>query len=273
MQGASRESLASLRGIFVTAVDGLDDAALRRLSEDLFAIVTLFATQGSLRRAVSDPGLTSDAKTQVVDGLLTGKVSSEALTIARGTASARWSRPGDVVDALEALAVEAALTGAEVEGTLDEVEDELFRFERIIDSAPQLRAALTDRTLPAERKRELVHRLLDGKAAAVTTALVERAVVAPRGRTIERVLEEFIGFAAGRRSRLVARVTTAVALDGPQLERLAAALAAEFGREVRLQVVIDPSLVGGITVRVGDELIDASVARQLDAAHRRLTGR
>jgi F-type H+-transporting ATPase subunit delta len=98
-------------------------------------------------------------------------------------------------------------------------------------------------------------------------------VLSPRGRTLERVLEEFLSLAAHRRSRMVARVTSAVPLSDDQQARLADSLAREFGGEVRLQVVVDPSILGGLTIRVGDEVIDASVARQLDTAHRKLTGR
>jgi len=272
MQGASRESLVSLRETLRDNVaQGGADA--RRLSDELFAVVTLLAGQGSLRRALSDPGLGADAKQRLVDNLLTGKIADSSLSIVRLTARSRWSEPRDVVDALEAVAVDAALARAEADGQLDEVEDELFRIQRIIDGEPALRAALTDRNLPADRKRDLVHRLLDGKAAPVTVALVERAVLHPRGRTIERVLDEFTAFAAQRRERLIARVTSAVPLSEAQQDQLAAALAREFGHEVRLQLVIDPTIVGGITVRVGDELLDASVLRQLDTARRQLTRR
>jgi F-type H+-transporting ATPase subunit delta len=273
MYGASRDALAKLRDALGRAVDGADTAALQQLSDDLFAVVTLLADQGSLRRAVSDPGLDEAAKVGLVDRLLAGKVGDTALGLLRETARLRWSEPRDVVDALEIVAVEAALTLAEHDNQLDEVEDQLFRFERIVDAEPELRAALTDRHLPAEVKRALLERLLAGKAAAVALTLIERAVLWPRGRTLERVLDEFLGFAAQRRSRLVARVTSAVPLTDEQESALAAALAREFGREVRLQTIVDPSLVGGLTVRVGDEVIDASVARQLDTAHRRLTGR
>ena len=272
MQGASRDALASLRDALAQS-GTTDSATLRRLSEDLFAVVTLFAGQASLRRAVADPALESDAKAGLIDQLLAGKLGDIALDVVRQTARSRWSEPRDVVDALEAIAVEAALSQAEADDQLDEVEDQLFRFERIVDGQPALRAALTNRNLPADRKQALLHRLLDGKVAPVTLALVERAVLSPRGRTLERVLEEFLTLAAQRRSRLVARVTSAVPLSDDQQARLADTLAREFGGEVRLQVVVDPSLLGGLTVRVGDELIDASVARQLDTAHRKLTGR
>jgi F-type H+-transporting ATPase subunit delta len=274
MQGASRDALAGLRDALAQSVAGTaDSAALQRLSADLFAVVTLLAGQASLRRAISDPALETDAKTGLVDRLLSGKVSDGALDVVRQTARSRWSEPRDVVDAIEAVAVEAALSLAEQDDQLDEVEDQIFRFERIVAGEPDLRTALTDRNLPVDLRRELLHRLLDGKVAPMTFALLERAVLSPRGRTLERVLAEFLDLAAQRRSRRVARVTTAVPLTADQQARLADALAREFGGEVRLQVVVDPSILGGLTIRVGDELIDASVARQLDTAHRKLTGR
>jgi F-type H+-transporting ATPase subunit delta len=274
MQGASRESFAALREALRDAADaGSRSTGTDALSDELFAVVTLLAGHGSLRRALADPGLSGTAKVQLVDNLLGGKVGEATLDLVRRVAQSRWSEPRDVVDALETVAVDAAMTRAELDGQLDEVEDELFRFERIIDGEPRLRAALTNRTLPDDRKRELVHRLLDGKAAEVTISLVERAVLYPRGRTIERVIDEFTRFAAQRRSRLIARVTSAVPLSDEQQERLAGALAQEFGHDVRLQLVVDPDILGGITVRIGDELLDASVLRQLDGARRLLSGR
>lgn len=265
--------MRALREALTTDTSESDAQTLAQVSDELFAVVSLLTTTGSLRRALSDPAMSSDLKQRLVDNLLSEKVSAPTLALVRLAARSRWSEPRDVVDALEAVAVDAAMTRAEREEQLDEVEDELFRFERIVDGEPQLRAALTDRNLPADRKRELVHRLLDGKAAPVTVALVERAVLFPRGRTVERVLDEFTAFAAQRRDRLIARVTSAIPLTEDQQERLSDALAREFGHEVRLRMVIDPELVGGITVRVGDELLDASVLRQLGAARRHLTGR
>jgi F-type H+-transporting ATPase subunit delta len=273
MQGSSRESMRALREALTTDTSEGDAQSLQTVSDQLFAVVSLLAGNGSLRRALSDPAMGADLKQRLVDNLLTDKVSPATLALVRLAARSRWSEPRDVVDALEAVAVDAAMTRAERDDQLDEVEDELFRFERIIDGEPALRAALTNRNLPTDRKRDLVHRLLEGRAASVTVSLVERAVLYPRGRTVERVLEEFTSFAAQRRSRLIARVTTAVPLSNEQQDRLSAALAREFGHEVRLQMVVDPGIVGGITVRVGDELLDASVLRQLGAARRLITGR
>jgi F-type H+-transporting ATPase subunit delta len=247
-------------------------ADLQQVSDALFSVVTLLADEGAIRRALSDPAIDKDAKVSFVDTLFSERLDETSLELVRETARLRWSSPRDVVDATEALAVETALQRAEADGVLDEVEDELFRFERILDGQHELRAALTDRNLPTERKADLLHRLLDGKVSDVTLALILRAVLAPRGRTVEHVLDEFTDLAAKRRERLIARVTSAVPLTEEQQTALAEALKREFDRDIRLQLVVDPDIIGGLTVRIGDELIDGSVLRHLGAAHRRLTG-
>ena len=272
MQGASRESLAALRDRLSALTERAGVDQVQQTSDELFSVVTLLAAQGGVRRTLSDPAIDSERKTRFVDTLFGDRMSAPVLDVLEQVARGRWSEPRDVVDAVENVAVEAALVRAERDEQLDEVEDGLFRFERILVSEPLLRAALTDRYLPADRKLELLHRLLDGKVAEVTFSLIERAVLAPRGRTVERALAEFSELAASRRERLLARVTTAVPLDDGQQRRLADAVRTGFGHDVRLQVIVDPSLVGGLTVRVGDELIDGSVARQLIEARRRLTG-
>jgi F-type H+-transporting ATPase subunit delta len=272
MQGASRSSLAQLRDVLTEQTDGANASALADLSSSLFQVVSLLDGQGSLRRTLSDPAVEADRKVQVVDSLFGERLGGPALEVVREVARKRWAEPRDVVDAIEAIAVEAALQGAESEGVLDEVEDELFRFERIVAGEPTLRAALTNRNLPNERKRDLLNRLLEGKTAGVSLTLIERAVLAGRGRTVERVLDEFTELAAQRRERLIAHVTSAVPLDDDQQQRLAESLRQEFGRDIRLQVVVDEELIGGLTVRVGDEVIDGSVLRHLGAARRHLTG-
>jgi len=272
VQGASRESLAALREQLSTLTDDVDEAGLQKLSDELFGVVSVLAGPGGVRRTLSDPAIDSARKEQFVDTLFGERASATSVELLRQIARTRWSEPRDVVDAVENLAVEAALVRAERDDQLDEVEDGLFRLERILAAEPDLRAALTDRLLPADRKVELLHRLLDGKVADVTFTLVERAVLAPRGRTLERVLREYSELAASRRERLIARVTSAVPLSDDQQQRLVEALRASTGHDIRLQLVVDPSLIGGITVRIGDEQIDGSVARHLTEARRRLSG-
>jgi F-type H+-transporting ATPase subunit delta len=267
MEGPSRASLRTLLG----AVPARGNAQQR--SDEMYAVVTLLSAQGSLRRALTDPALDIGRKTTIVDQLLGKQLAAATLKLIKTAVELRWSASRDLVDAFEEIAVDAALAVAEAAGQLDEVEDELFRFERILDAESELRAALTDSSLPDDRKRDLLHRLLDGKVNDVTFGLLERAVLTPRGRTIERVITDLSALAAKRRERLIARVTTAVELSEQEYSDLAAALHANFGSDIQLQVVVDPSLIGGLTVRIGDELIDGSVARQLAEARRRLTGR
>jgi F-type H+-transporting ATPase subunit delta len=267
MEGPSRASLRELRD----AVPAKGDPG--QLSDDLYAVVGLLAVQGSLRRALTDPALEISRKTTIIDQLLGKQLAKPTITLLKTAVELRWSESRDLVDALEELAVDSALAVAEAAGHLDDVEDQLFRFERILDGEPALRSALTDAALPDDRKRDLLHRLLDGKVDDVTFGLLERAVITPRGRTIEQVITDLSALAAKRRERLIARVTTAVELTPQEQTDLAAALQRNFGSDIQLEVVVDPQLLGGLTVRIGDELIDGSVARQLAEARRRLTGR
>lgn len=266
MQGSSRNSLAVLREQLPA------EGQLSQLSDELFAVVSLL-NRGSLRRALSDPATGGESKIGVVDRLLGSRLESATLEMVRSAVRSRWSQSRDLVDALEEIAVDAALVTAQTAGDLDVVEDELFRFERIVNGEPTLRTALTDPNLSAESKQQLLHKLLDGKVNTITFTLIQRVVLEPRGRTLEGALRDLSELAAQRRDRLVAHVTSASALTDDEQRGLAEALRRSYGKELQLQVVVNPALIGGITVRVGDELIDASVARQLAEARRKLTGR
>jgi len=191
--------------------------------------------------------------------------------VLKGVVSQRWSSPRDLVDATEVLAVQAALLVAQADGSLDEVEDELFRFSRVVAQDPALRAVLTDRGLPDDRKTALLDGLLGERTRPETQRLVTSLVLAPRGRTLEDGLAEYGRLAAEIRERSVARVTSAIRLTDAQEERLAAALARTLGREVQLQVDVDPAVVGGLVVRVGDEVIDGTTKHHLRAARVALT--
>ena len=272
MQGASREALtqASTQLERVLETTSADDAAA--ISEELFAVVTLLDEQVGLRRALTDPAIDATRKSGLVDAVLASRVNAATLQIVRELVSSRWSRMRDLADATEQLAVLARLTGADHAGSdqSDEVEDELFRFARIIESRPALRDALADRNLPRANKVSVVEALLARKATPATLALVVQLVSHPRGRTPEEGLAEYGEIASRRRQRLVARVTTAIALTDDERSRLRAALANLYGHDVHLQVELDPQVVGGLVVQVGDEVIDGSVAGRLAQARQRL---
>jgi F-type H+-transporting ATPase subunit delta len=184
--------------------------------------------------------------------------------------SARWSRPSDLVEAIEVLARRATLAVAEKDGTLAEVEDELFRFGRILDSEPALASLLADPNAPEDRRVALLDQVLGRKVRPVTKALLEQTVRTPRGRSLDLAAEELSELAAARRDRYVAHVGTPVALTAQQEQRLTDTLSRLYGRQMSLQIELDPALLGGLVVRVGGEVIDGSVSSRLSAAKRAL---
>ena len=271
MRGASRASFADLTER-LTAEDITSAAVATRLGGELFAVVGLLDTEHGLRRALSDPGKPAAEKAAVTSALLRGKVTrrTEALLVA--AAEARWATPGDMVDAIEQLAIEATVLAAEADDGLDDLEDGLFRFGRVVAGQPDLRAALASSTLPAERKQGVLDSLLAGKVTPVTLRLISQMVAHPRGRSLTAAFDLCASIAAQRRQQLIAVVRSAVELSASQRRRLAAALAASYGHQVHLNVVIDPSVVGGISVQIGDELIDGTAASRLAAVRRKLAG-
>ncbi|MET9439434.1 F0F1 ATP synthase subunit delta [Streptomyces sp. NPDC006610] len=271
MNGASREALAAAR----ERLDALTDATsvdAQRLAEELAAVTALLDREVSLRRVLTDPAQAGEAKADLARRLIGGQVGGETVDLLSGMVRSRWSQSRDLVDALEELAAVADLTAAQKAGTLDNVEDELFRFGRIVSSNTELRAALTDRKATTAAKGELLRSLLGGRAEAATERLVTRLVTAPRGRSLETGLESLSKLAAERRDRTVAVVTSAVPLSDSQKQRLGAALAKLYGRRMHLNLDVDPEVLGGIRVRVGDEVINGSIADRLEDASRRLAG-
>jgi F-type H+-transporting ATPase subunit delta len=172
---------------------------------------------------------------------------------------------------VETYAVSALLAAAERAGRLDSVEDELFRFARMVEGDQGLRDAFSQRTAGAERKAELVRTLLRGRAASETVRLAVQAASHPRGLRTAQVLEHYVEAAAERRRQVVAHVVAASPLTTEQRNRLEAALQRRYGR-VRLNVDVDPDVIGGLRVQVGSELVDGTVSERLDEARRRLAG-
>ncbi len=269
MRGVSRASLGTARDN-LRALER--DADLSTLAGELFGMAALIDAEPRLRRSLSDPSRSGEDRAALVDAVLAGRLSGLTLDVVRGLARSHWSTARDLADATELLAVEAAVAAAEQGGRLEALEDELFRAGRVITGSPQLRSALVDRTIPLERKRRLVEALLASKVQAETLLLVDQAVTHPRGRALERVLDEYGTVVAQRRERLVARVSAAVPLTEQQRARLGATLARIYGHAVQLEVEVDPEVVGGIRVVVGEEVVDGTIASRLDDARRRLAG-
>ena len=184
----------------------------------------------------------------------------------------RWSTDLDLVLAIELLADQAAFTVAEIDGTLDATEEEIFLFSRALDSSPALQMALTDPSQSAQTKGAIVRDLLGGRASATTEQVLQYAVGHLHGRRIDAVVEDLCGLAAKQRERVVAEVRVAAPLDPAQERRLADILGRLKGRTVRLNVAVDPSVLGGVHVKIGDEVIDGTIASRMEQARRAVIG-
>ncbi|MFC6886918.1 MULTISPECIES: F0F1 ATP synthase subunit delta [Actinomadura] len=248
----------------------LPTADLAVLGGDLFSVLNLIDREHGLRRAVSDPARDGADKAGLVQALLEGKVSPAALGLVADVVRLRWSKPSELSDAVETLAVTAEAARAEADGRIDDLEDELFRFSRVIEGEPALRGALSGPGLPADRRQGLLNALLEGKVTPAALVLVTELVLRPRGRSLEGGLAEYGKLVAQRRERLVALVRTPVELTEAQRTRLGAVLAAAYGHEVHLNIEIDPATVGGLSIQIGDEIIDGTIAGRLDDVRRRL---
>lgn len=269
MNGASREAQAAARENLTALTDSTSvDATV--LADELSAVTALLDREVALRRVLADPAQDGERKAGLVRQVLGGQVGEPVLDLLSGMVRSRWTAPRDLVDAVEESADSADLVAAERDGSLEDTEDELFRFSRTVTSSPELRAALSNRKAAPEAKSRLLHQLLGGRAKPATERLVTRLVTRPRGRSLEAGFEDLFRLAAERRNRSVAVVTSAVPLSDRQRNRLEEALTKLYGRKVHLNLDVDPQIVGGVSVRIGDEVINGSVADRLEEAQRRL---
>jgi F-type H+-transporting ATPase subunit delta len=251
---------------------GTAPEALLSLADELFAVSRVFDEQPALRRALSDPAGKPADRAGLARRLFGAKLSDDALDIVETVARLRWSRPFDLVEAMSLLATEASLDAAEARGELEDVEDELFRFGRIVEGDRDLSRILADRTAPAAGKGALLDRLLGERVSPVTAQLLRNVLTARYAGSPEVEIERLTNAASRRRGQSIARVTTAVPLSAEQEQRLVAVLGRIYARAIGLQVTVDPGVLGGLVVQVGDEVIDGSIAHRLEAAERRLAG-
>jgi F-type H+-transporting ATPase subunit delta len=264
MRGVSAEA-------FARAGEALPEQVEPGLGDELFAVARLLDSNGTLRRALTDPSRPAEAKTSMTEQLLGDKVSAAAIAVVSAAVSGRWSSTRDLPDALDDLSVRADVRYADQHGGLDDLEDELFRLERVVGAERQLADRLGDRTIPLDRRQELIHGLLDGRASETTIRLAERAVTG-RGRGFTGALSAYQTAAAEHRNASIATVRAATDLTEEERTRLADALSRQYGRSIQVNVIVDPAVIGGIRVDIGDEVIDGTVASKLSDARRRIAG-
>ncbi|AUS79851.1 F0F1 ATP synthase subunit delta [Actinoalloteichus sp. AHMU CJ021] len=272
LHAASRDAFAAAAERLRAELDGVTGEELAGVGEDLGAVSRLLGRESSLRRSLADAASEPAHRESLVREVLGRKIGARALNVLATVVTARWSSPRELVEGVSRLSWEAMLISAERAGRLDTVEDELFRLGRIVASQPDLDQLLSDPAGSAAGKVTLVRQLLTDRSDPVTLALVEQLVSQPGGRTAVAGLEELAAAAAKRRERSVAHVRSATVLSDAQEERLAALLSRIYSRPVAVHTEVDPTLVGGLVIQVGDEIIDGSAAGRLAALRRQLAG-
>lgn len=267
--------MSQLRGAQFERLSSLDRALDQQptsstLAPELFAVVDLLDAEVTLRRSLADPSRAGERRAELARRLLGEQISASALAVVTAAVEQRWTGPNSMVAALERQAVRAEFLAAQAEGAIDQVEDELFRFTRLVSATPDLRDALGQQRAEVAGRQKLVTDLLDGKAHEATVVLARRAVRA-RTRSFVDTAENYLSIAAQLRDRVVATVRVARELSQEQSDRLRIALTRQVGREVDLQVVVDPDLIGGVRIELGDEVIEGTVAGRLKQASRTLS--
>lgn len=268
LRGASAESVAALTEQLKTTVSGAVEAAATA-ADNLFSVSQTLRTEAALRRFATDGSVPVEAKQGLVREVLGGKLDQVSLEVVLGAVSRRWTHSGDLADGVERLAEVAAVLSADKEG--GKLSDELFTLGKVVGDSPELRDALTDPNRTTPDKAALLESLLDGKALPATLMLAKQSLAGSYG-TVMTALSSYRRLAADVHGESVATVRVARALSEEQTERLTAALAQHYGRPVHANVVVDPAVVGGVRVEIGDDVIDGTIASRLDEAGRRLAG-
>lgn len=270
MAGASRDSMAQVR----TEVQDVLSRGGLSLSEELFSGLKVFDDNVSLQRTLTDPSQEPERRRALIQSIFGQQLTPDAVGVLSATAAARWSKQRDLPDAVEQLAVYAAAAGVEHQGLagLEKLADELLAFNHAVEESHEVQWALTDPQASEAARVQLAQRLLPQGASAEAQALINQAVAHPRGAKPSDLVRRFADAVVERQRRWIADVTVARPLTQAQQYRLEKGLSASFGRQLTLNVETDAELVGGIRVRVGDEVVDSSVLTRLNDLERKMAG-
>ena len=268
--GSSRQSLALLRVDLDEKLKNLTSADCATLSNELFHIWSSLDSSIGLRRALTDPARDATSKSELIANLFGKVLSAKALEIFSKAVSLRWSNPAQLADAIEQIAVEAEAAVANVDDKLDLVLSEIFNFSKIILENPELRLALINRADSVERKQELLKSIFGQKFTSSSQRLLSKSVEGRGNRGIEKSISAYSNALTARRNRVNAHIKSSIALSDGQAKKLADSLTKKIGQPVHLNIEIDPNVLGGISIRFGDEVIDGTISNRLAEASRAL---
>jgi ATP synthase F0 subunit b/ATP synthase F1 delta subunit len=273
MRSASRWSLGNLSERFGVLAKDLDQKGLSTLSSELVSVAKILDREIVVTRYLTMPAEDAAPRARLIERLLSGQVGDATLDVLRTAVSERWSANSDLVDAIEHVSRQALLEVAERDDQVDEVEDQLFRFSRILDAQPRLAILLGDYAVPVEGRVGLLRNVLDAASSGVNpiaVALLSQTVELLRGQPAEEAVLFLAEVAVARRGEVVAQVSAAAELSAAQATRLTEVLSRIYGHPVTVQLQIDAALLGGLLIAVGDEVIDGTLSSRLIAAEAQL---
>ena len=268
--GNSRQSFATLRGVLDEKLNGASSTDCTAISTELFAVLFALNSAVGLRRACTDPARDTASKAVLINDLFGKSVSKKVLDLLVEAVSLRWASSIDFAGAFEQLAIEAEATSANNDNSIDRVQDELFAFATVLSDNQDLRRVLGSPSGSPAGKAELIHSLVAEKVSPSTLRLLTYMVNDLAGRVIDHVLEIYAQAVAARRNRLIVLVRSRSALSQAQADKLSALMIEQVGQPVHLNFEIDPTVIGGVSVRFADELVDGTISTRLLEAGRAL---
>ncbi len=273
MRSASRAALTELMDRFSDIAKNLDNEALSTLSGELVSVGQLLDREIVVTRYLTVPAEDAAPRVTLIERLVSDKVGDVTLDILRLAVSERWSANSDLIAAIEHLSRQALLAVAERENKVDEVEDQLFRFSRILDAQPRLAILLGDYAVPVEGRVGLLRKVLDGSSGQVNpivAALLTQTIELLRGQNADEAVQFLAEVAVARRGEIVAQVNAAAELSDEQRARVTEVLSRIYGHPVAIQLQVDAELLGGLLISVADEVIDGTLSSRLAAAEAQL---
>lgn len=230
---------------------------------EIFALREVLADSAALSRSLTDPARSSQARADLARDVFGSKVSGPVMDLVTGLVRERIDSPAEVLEIMQRAGVETLLISAHLDGRLDQVEEELYRTLEILSDERELRATLQDGAIDLERRQDLVAQVFSS-CQAETVALLRQAVARTDDETLVVYLRYWIELCGQLGKHLIAIVTAAHPLEHDQEQRLADLLERKYSRPVQLHIGIDPSVLGGLRVRVGNDIIDGTLSSRLN---------
>jgi F-type H+-transporting ATPase subunit delta len=268
--GSSRVSVQTLSKSLDEIVNKQSVTDAANFAADLFTILSVLSTSIGVRRALTDNARDASAKAELISNLFGKNISGGAQALLANASALRWSNPSDIADAIENLAVQTESACADKNSELEKVESQLFDFAQVLRVNPELRQALNTSADTDQNKIILLEAVVKGKYLSSTVNLLRRVITLRRGRSIDATLAAYTHYVSSRKDQVVAHVKSAIKLNDTQITKLVASLSKQVGKQVRLNLEIDPKILGGISIRYSDDVIDGTIVNRLTEAGRAL---